>query len=272
MTGFLGAALANRIGWESAPALPAGADRDRLAELFTPGMRADWYASTTAFTNNGGETDAASIEYGTGRTAETEDVADYMAGLTQRLTAAGWTVIDTWSTSPTDIDTGVPQNNSQALTATNGTLMLSFEDYFDAGYDEGGLTVMVYRAEPGWLSATTIAAGLLAAAAGWLITSWARRRLRGRPTRTLVAGAAAGAAVILLTPAWAMGSLSFIGTLTGDALQDAPFWRGLSPADEFGGLAVPAAIALIVALTAALLPGPRGARLPVAGDAASRLK
>lgn len=191
-------------------------------------------------------------EYSTGRTAETEDVTGYLAGLTRRLTAAGWTVTGTWSTSPTSIDTGVPQNNSQALTATNGTLTLSFENYFDAGYDEGGLTVMVYRAEPGWLSAITITAGLLAAAAGWLITGWARRRLAGRPTRTRVTGIAAAAAVLLLTPAWALGSIAFLSTLTGDSLQDAPFWRGLSPADEFGALAVPAAVALFVALTAAL--------------------
>ncbi|WP_328475852.1 hypothetical protein OHA21_20410 [Actinoplanes sp. NBC_00393] len=252
MTGFLGAALGNRIGWEAVPAFPAGAERDQLAELFTPGMAADWYESTSTFENNGGETDAASLQYDTGRTPATEDVDGYLAGLEQRLDAAGWRVLDSWPTSPTDIATGVPQNNSQALIARNDTLVLSFEDYFDAAYDEGGLSVVLHRAEPRWLTVTTLLAGLLGALAGWVLTGWASRGLRGRAGMSYAAGVAAVIGILTLAPAWLFSSLSFLSTLTGRGAQDMPFWRALVPTDEFGGLAVPALTVLVVALLIAV--------------------
>jgi hypothetical protein len=252
MTGFLAAALANRIGWEAVPAFPAGAERDRLADLFTPGMPADWHESTATFENNGGETDAASLQYSTGRTPATEDVDGYLAGLKQRLEAAGWQVIDTWSTSPTDIATGAPQNNSQALTARNDTLVLSFEDYFDPAFDEGGLSVVLHRAEPRWLTAVTLLAGVLGSIAGWLLSGWARRGLHGRAGLSSAARVAAILGVVALTPIWLFSTLNFLGTLSGRTAQDMPFWRALVPTDEFGGLAVPALTILVVALLIAV--------------------
>ncbi|MGX6605260.1 hypothetical protein ACWKSP_24455 [Micromonosporaceae bacterium Da 78-11] len=146
LTGFVTASLANRVAWEAAPALPAGAQRGALNDLITPGLAADWYETGT-FRNNGGETDAASIGYDTGRTPATEDVDTYLAGLRERLTAAGWDVADSHSTAPTAAD-GTRQNDSQALTARTDDLVLSFEDYFDPTYAEGWLTVAVYRVEP----------------------------------------------------------------------------------------------------------------------------
>jgi hypothetical protein len=269
-SGFLSASLANRIGWEAAPALPSGAAWTQLAEMLTPGLSARWYErSDGPFRNNGGETDAASVSYSTDRTPATEDVDAYLAGLQQRLEAAGWTVTDTYSTSPTDIETGARQNNSQALTARNDALVLSFEDYFDATYAEGGLRVSIYRAEPRWLTGSTLAVGLLGMLAGWLLAGWASRRLEHRPWAAPLAATTAIGGLVLLIPAWLLGSLQYLGTLSGTAGPDSPFWRGLVPTDEFGGMAYPAGAAITAAIAVAALCPPAPARPALATDPGS---
>lgn len=256
--GFLSASLANRAGWQAAPALPSGAARTQLAEMITPGLPAPWSESAEGlFHDYGGETDAASVSYSTGRTQATEDVDAYLAGLQQRLEAAGWRVTDTYSTSPTDIETGAPHNNSQALIARNDALVLSFEDYVDARYAEGWVAVSIYRAEPRWLTGATLAVGLLGMLAGWLLAGWVSRRLEHRPWATALAATAAISGFVLLIPAWLLGSLRFLGTLSGTTVPDSPFWRGLVPTDEFGGLAYPAGAAITAAVAVAMLCEPR---------------
>ncbi|MGX6605259.1 hypothetical protein ACWKSP_24450 [Micromonosporaceae bacterium Da 78-11] len=91
---------------------------------------------------------------------------------------------------------------------------------------------------------------------GWLLTGWAARRLEHHPIPTALAAAAAALGVVLLTPGWLLGVLMFVDTLTGDSLPDSPFWRGLTPTDEFGGLSVPAAAMAAVALSIAALTRP----------------
>ncbi|MFC6019857.1 hypothetical protein ACFP2T_27095 [Plantactinospora solaniradicis] len=267
-SGFLSASLANRIGWEAAPALPTGAAWTQLAEMLTPGLSAQWYErSDDPFRNNGGETDAASVSYSTDRTPATEDVDAYLAGLQQRLEAAGWTVTDTYSTSPTDIETGARQNNSQALIARNDALVLRFEDYFDAAYAEGGLRVSIYRAEPRWLTGSTLAVGLLGMLAGWLLAGWASRRLEHRPLAAFLAATTAIGGLVLLIPAWLLGSLQYLGTLSDTAVPDSPFWHGLVPTDDFGGMAYPAGAAITAAIAVAVLCPPRPAPATDPGSA-----
>jgi hypothetical protein len=255
LSGFLSASLANRIGWQAAPALPSGAERARLAEMLTPGLPAQWHELTDGpFRDVGGETDAASIGYYTDRTPATENVDAFLAGLRQRLDAAGWRVIDTSPIGSTDIGTGARTNNSQALIARNDELVLQFE-----GHTEGLLTVSIYRAEPRWLTGSTLTVGLFGMLGGWLLTGWASRRLERRRWATLLAATAAVGGLILLIPAWLLGSLVFLGTLSDTTVPDGPFWRGLVPTDEFGGMTYPAGAAIAAALAISVLCPPRPA-------------
>ena len=73
----------------------------------------------------------------------------------------------------------------------------------------------------------------------------------------------------MLIPAWLLGSLQFLGTLSDTAVPDSPFWRGLVPTDEFGGMAYPAGAAITAAIAVAVLCPPRPAPATDPGSASN---
>jgi hypothetical protein len=257
IAGFCGAALANRLAWAGVPDLPAAPERAALAELITPGRPVAWQETPggAPFTVVGDELTSRRIEGSLTGTPETERVAAYVAGLRARLSRAGWQVIEEYPTSPRNIETGAFQNESTALTARNDRLVLEFEDYYDATYRESSLSLIVYRAEPTWATALTFAAGLSAALAGWLLLGWASRRTEGRSAASLLATCATVLGLLLMTPALFLGA-SYLRVLSGDYLPDLPFWLGLEPTNEFGGLAVPAGVVFAAGLLIAALCRP----------------
>ncbi|MEW2144077.1 hypothetical protein AB0869_14820 [Micromonospora vinacea] len=123
------------------------------------------------------------------------------------------------------------------------------------------------RAEPRWLTGSTLTVGLLGMLAGWLLAGWASRRLEHRPLAAPLAATTAIGGLVLLTPAWLLGSLQYLGTLSGTAVPDSPFWRGLVPTDEFGGMAYPAGAAITATTAVAVLCPPRTAPATDPGSA-----
>lgn len=237
VAGFLVASAANRLAWEGATDLPGGAARSALGELAAPGRPVQWSedVSNAPFTVVGGQVRARRIS-GTAGTAEAGDVDGYLAGLAPRLQAQGWHIEDISPTGPADDKTG-------ALFARDAHLVLRIEDVPDPSGKQGRLSIQVYRTEPPWISVSTFAAGLLGALLGWLLFGWASRRTEHRRAATTAAGLTAVLGLALLAPALSLG-LIFLNVLTGDYLPEVPFWGGLVPAGEFGGLVILSGVAL----------------------------
>jgi hypothetical protein len=255
-TGFAAASLANRLTWTAAPPLPDSAELAQIRELVTPGIPStDDELTQAVFTNDAGETSWGAVNYYAEHTADTRDVNAYLAGAERRLEAAGWRVVDSWSISPYDNETGIPSNDSREIVAVNDNgLVLGFSDSFDPESADlpGGLTVDIRRTAPWWVTGGTVAGGLLGIAIGWLLTGWASRRTEGNPAATSGAGIAAVVAMVLLLPAVVLGAASFVGDIVnGYTSESGPFWRLLNPADELGLLSIPAAVTVLIALTIA---------------------
>jgi hypothetical protein len=249
IAGFLLASAANRLAWETAPNLPDGAARAALGELFAPGLPVQWSedASSGPFPVVGGQVHARRISGTVAGNAETADVDGYLTGLAQRLQARAWRIVDISSTGPTDDKTGARLNDSQALFARDADLVLWIEDVHDLSNPQGRLDIQVHRTEAPWISVLTFTAGLLGALLGWLLFGWASRRTEHRPAATTAAGLAIVLGLVLLAPALSLG-LIFLNVFTGDYLSRVPFWAGLAPASEFGGLAVASGVAIGTAL------------------------
>jgi hypothetical protein len=247
----------NRLAWEAVPDLPSGADRAALGELFTPGLPVHWSEdpSDDPFPAADGVNHARKISGSVAGTAQTADVDRYMADLGQRLQAADWRIRDTYSTSPTDDKTGALLNDSRALLARDAHLMVTIENVHDAAARQSRLDIEVHRTEPPWVSALTIAAALLGALLGWLIFGWASRRTEHRRAATIAALIPAILGLILLVPAMCLG-LIFLNVLIGRYSASVPFWAGLSPANEYGFLAISAGVALGTALVIAVYRRP----------------
>ncbi|MFI7602216.1 hypothetical protein [Actinoplanes sp. NPDC049681] len=233
VAGFLLASAANRLAWEAATDLPDGAARSALSELVAAGRPVQWApdAEGAPFHVVDGAVRARHLT-GVARTTEAGDAGSYLAGLTPRLQAHGWHVLDI---SPT------------GLLARDGHLLLRIEDGHDATGREGRLEIRVSRTEPPWITVLTFAAGLLGALLGWLTFGWASRRTEHRTRATTAAGLTAVLGLTLLAPALSLG-LIFLNVLTGDYSPDVPFWGGLVPAGTYGGLAVLAGVALGIAV------------------------
>jgi hypothetical protein len=254
--GFAAASLANRLTWAAAPPLPDRAGLAQIRELVTPGIPAtDEELTQAVFTNDGGETSWGAISYYTDHAADTRDVNAYLAGAQRRLEAGGWRVVDSWSTSPYDTATGIASNDSREIVAVNDNgLVLDLTDTFDPESADlpGGLAVDIRRTAPWWVTAATVAGGLLGIAIGWLLAGWASRRTEGNPAATSGAGIAAVVAMALLLPAIVLGTAGFVSDIVNGYTSDAgPFWRLLNPADELGPLSIPAAVTVLIAVTIA---------------------
>jgi hypothetical protein len=259
--GILGAAAANRLGWEAAPPLP---DSTEISKTVFPGLTV--WGGGPAPAGIVDQSDGEGIEYGYAvtwvkHTAATRDVATYTAGVRSRLEAAGWTV--TGVDPPLDLTDVVGANaadRSESFTATRGTLGIRFNDYYWAGlpaYDgDGNATFYLWQGPPSWLATVTWLGFLPGAFLAWLLTGWVSRRLE--PNRAMTGPAATGAvlAVLCVVPASLLA-------VTGDGQADetaGPTWQGLGFA-----MTVPAVLTGVLAsllLTIAVAQRPPQWRLP----------
>jgi hypothetical protein len=226
--GILGAAAANRLGWEAAPPLP---DSAGIAGTVFPGLTT--WGGGPAPAGIVSQSDGEGLEYGYAvtwvrHTAATRDVAAYTAGVRSRLEAAGWRVT---SVDPpldeTDVVGANAADRSESFTATRGPLGLRFNDYYWAGrpaYDgDGNATFYLWQGPPTWLAAVTWLGFLPGALLAWLLTGWASRRLEPNPGMTGPAATGAVLAVLCVVPAALLA-------VSGDGRADetaGPTWQGL---------------------------------------------
>jgi hypothetical protein len=246
--GFLGAAGANRLGWEAAGPQAVGAEAPEINRTVFPGLTV-WGGGDAARIVP--QSDGEGIQYGYAlswveHTAATRDVATYTAGVRARLEAAGWTVtaVDP-PLDQTDMVGADPAHRSEGFAAARGPLRLHFADTYWAGrpaYDRDGMANYLLWQEqpPSWLALVTCLGFLAGAVLAWLLTGWASRRLEPNPATTGPAAAGAVIAVLCVVP-WALLAL-----LPGGPADDTavPSWDGLgfalgTPAVLFGLLTSP---------------------------------
>jgi hypothetical protein len=257
VAGFFAASLAHRLAWQAVPDLPDAAHRARLARLIAPDLPVSWEYWTpddpsqagAPFATVAGELTSRRFGGTVPNTPQTRDVVTLAAGLRERLSAAGWRVVD---------DHPGEAQDDWTLRAHDDHLVLEFEAYRAEKDADSWVWFSVYRTEPPWVAAATIATGLAGTAVGWLLFGWASRRLERRPVVGAAAGLAAVVGLLLVTPAFLLGAGYPYEAATG-YLPDSAFWVGLVPSDEFGGLAIPAEVMFAAALLIAAAfrpPGP----------------
>ncbi|BEL02691.1 hypothetical protein Q0Z83_008820 [Actinoplanes sichuanensis] len=242
-SGLLGAAVAARIGWANAPALPSGAESQALGEAVFPGQKV-WGggdAETFVASGDGEQTVYGYADYWIKHDDTTRDVLTYARGARERLAAAGWDVhgdvtFEHEVASETPIDTAT-------FWASRDDLVLSYTGVLwgnRAPWDsDGAASFELTRSAPAWLDTVAVTGGVLGAMAGWLLFGWAGRRSEGHPLRTTVAGALGWTAVV-----WTLGSalLGGLWNLQPDRPADEFVWLSLRTLTGGAG-------ALILAMT-----------------------
>jgi hypothetical protein len=243
--GFLGAAIVNWAGWMTAPPLPSNTKLAELQQQLAPGQPATWYSlsGSGSFRKNVAGIDEISLRTSS-ETKVLQDPDDVVAGMVERLTAAGWRITD----APGPDVPGV-------FGADHGELSLDVLIQNAAG-PTGEATAMdawLYRAEPRWVTAATAAGGLLGILLGWLLTGWASRRLEDRPGNDRLAGVACGVAIASLAPSLLFGVYAYLPVALGSATADITFWRLLDPTNVGNiPLLLPAALAIMGTLIVVL--------------------
>lgn len=194
LAGLLGAALTNRVAWESAGPLPSNHAALRVFALVAPGShpgvpkRADQtfgyatygslrsvpWADTVSRMLSGdnweeygpGEVQVADAVRGTG------SIRPYLERAAARLRADGWQVTANW--------------HDPCLTARKpGTVLHVFAQpgvpggrgsADDPATGSAGITMDIYRARPALVVPAEIVGGLLAGLVAWLLFGWTSRR------------------------------------------------------------------------------------------------
>ncbi|GAB7039598.1 MULTISPECIES: hypothetical protein [Catenuloplanes] len=250
--GFLTASATHRLAWEAGPALPGAAEAAAISALVDPGLRLAAHGDGPFHYPPGEEISARELSAQMPGTPATRDVATYMSGLRQRLGAAGWEITGE----------GGLGGDSQYLVARHDGLVLHVGDNHRADADL--LIAFVRPVEPAWISAVTVAGGLLGAALTWLLAGWASRRTDGRPGAAVPAGIAAWAGLLAFWPV-VHGARDYLPEVFAGGYDPGyPFWAGLTQAGEYGIFAVLAGLLLGAAFAITLPPGRRAAPDPTA--------
>ncbi len=233
---FLGAAGAARLSWETAPALPSGAEATELTSTVFPGMTVWGGGDAALFVD---QPDGDGIEYGHAdywvkHTAATRDVPGFAEAVRQRLDAAGWRIR---SDVRPDVDPGSePTSEDEQYTrsfwATRDGLVLDFSIFYWPGrpwYDSDGAAMFeLSRAEPPHVLLATALGGLLGAMAGWLLTGWVSRRTEPSRVSTAVVSLTTGFALVLMLPAMLLALGPIVQRIGApDERVSEPFWMGL---------------------------------------------
>ena len=233
---FLGAAGAARLSWETAPALPSGAEAAELTSTVFPGMTVWGGGDAGLFVDR---PDGEGIEYGYAdywvkHTPATRDVAGFAEATRQRLEAAGWQIRSAVlpSVYPGMEPTPEEQRYTRSFWATRDGLVLDFSiDYRPdvPWYDsDGSARFQLSRAAPAQVLGATVLGALLGAMAGWLLTGWVSRRTEPSRVLTAVVTLTTSFALFLMLPALLLSLpaiLQWIGP--PDERVTEPFWAGL---------------------------------------------
>ncbi|MEU4690663.1 hypothetical protein [Actinoplanes sp. NPDC023714] len=258
--GLLGAAVAARVGWHYAPALPSGAASQELGATVFPGKRV-WGggdAETFVESGDGEQTIYGFADYWVKHDDTTRDVLAYAEGARDRLAAAGWDVHgdvthESEAGSESSIDTA-------GFWATRDGLVLTYTGVLwgeRAPWDsDGAASFQLTRSAPPWLATVAVAGGLLTAAFGWLLVGWASRRTEDDPARAGVAATAGWTAVLLTLLSALLGGL---WNIQADRPGDEVLWLGLRALTGVPGAMILGLI--VVALAAVRL---RAALPPIA--------
>lgn len=245
--GFVAASATNRLAWQAGPGLPDEAAAGRIAELIAPGVELEAQGDQPFGYPPGEQLTARRLYDRMPGTPETRQVTAYMAGLRARLAAAGWEIVDQGTMNAHDATLGREVGDRQFLSARRDGLILSVGDNYHPEQGDDFLIVSVNAAEPAWISAVTLAAGLLGAAVTWLVVGWASRRSDGRASASVLAGAAAWIGLPLLWPP-VHGARGYLPELARGGYDPAyPFWTDLTMAN-YGPFAVLAGLLFATAL------------------------
>ena len=233
---FLGAAGAARLSWETAPALPSGAEATELTSTVFPGMTVWGGGDAALFVD---QPDGEGVEYGYAdywveHTATTRDVAGFAEATRQRLEATGWHIRSAVlpPVYPGMELTPEEERYTRSFWATRDGLVLDFWISYQPDvpwYDsDGGAGFELSRAAPPQVLGATVLGAMLGAMAGWLLTGWVSRRTEESLVSTGVVTLTAGVALLLMLPAMLLSLHPVVQAMqTPDERVTEPFWMGL---------------------------------------------
>jgi hypothetical protein len=163
LAGLFGAAYATRVGWEYATPLPTGAQAEEVKRTVFPGLVVGGGGNASYWAQPGEHAEFGAARYVVDA-AETRPVTSTVAGIADRLAAAGWRPVE-------NPDAGTPgfelSEQAGVLRMARGGLVLTFD---------GGDDFTVARAVPSWMGWVAAVGALVGGLAGWALTGWAGRR------------------------------------------------------------------------------------------------
>ncbi|MEV4703754.1 hypothetical protein [Actinoplanes sp. NPDC049316] len=270
-TGLLGAAVASRLAWETAPDFPHGARLAAIQETVFPGMRhraeRDSDAlfldirepSVTEVLLHGHDEDVAfaTLAIGPEDRFVRGDYRAWTETTAARLAASGWDVGPTVPTGATEIATGRLMQDGTDLKATRGGITMTVEaltSVVDTPPGSFEATATLERRTPAHVSVLTWLGWLAGALVGWLLTGWVSRRTEhaSAGVRSLTREPAV-VALVLLTPLTLAGTLILLVQTAGGP-PGVPFWF-YSVTYGYGLTRIAALISLVPVVAAALCGG-----------------
>ncbi|WP_412543062.1 hypothetical protein R8Z50_11445 [Longispora sp. K20-0274] len=232
--GFLGAAGANRLSWETARPLPSGAEAERLEAAVFPGLAVRGGGDAPLFDAEIGEAmpKYGSVRYWVEPTDATRDFRAYGEAARDRLRAEGWEIhhAGTPFLYPR-ADSGSIERwqRTWEFWATRDGLTLSFtvshQSAADPQYPDEAQFV-VSRTAPAWTAPAGVLGALLGGLVGWFLAGWVSRRTEGRTLVSAVVSTATGLALLQLAAPW----LLLLSLLVRIEVPDQP---DLRPAEPF---------------------------------------
>jgi hypothetical protein len=238
-TGYLAAAVSDRLAWEAVPDYPAGAELAEITGTVFPGAALEGGRDEGRVFS-----DPAGGHHGIAPYNEDFGFAGYhfwpagtfvegrygvwTSAARQRLVDAGWTIRDDYPTGATDTATGELDPSGRDLVAERGGLSLHLQTSFNVVDTPAGgfwASAELNRWPPAWLIAVDLTCWLLGGLAGWLVFGWASRRVEPAEFGVrLLSVSVTTFALLFLTPLTVLGMIAFpVTALRGD-LPGAPFW------------------------------------------------
>ncbi|MEV6520718.1 hypothetical protein AB0M43_02090 [Longispora sp. NPDC051575] len=236
--GFLGAAGAHRLAWETARPLPTGAEAESLKAAAFPGLAVRGDDGAPLFETEIGE---SMPEYGSARyrvepTAATRDFRAYGEAARDRLRAAGWRIRA--EGTPFLYPRADPEAHERGqriweFWATRDGLALTFTVSHESEVDPrhaDRAELVVSRTAPAWTGPAGALGAILGALAGWFLTGWVSRRTEGRTVASVVVSTATALALLQLAVPWLLlaSLLLRLGAPDQPELRPTdPFWTAM---------------------------------------------
>ncbi len=269
VTGYLGAAVADRLAWEAVPDFPTGGELQGITQTVLPGPP-PWVErsspglfhdpmdrSTAEVVLRGHSEDFAytTLDLGPPDRFLAGDYRPWIDGARDRLAAAGWTVGAVEPIGATDLDTGKLVEDGRALSATRDGLTIAVQAGTSAVDTPAGgfeVSASLARSTPWYVTALGAVGWLLGALGGWLATGWVSRRTEraSGTVRSLTREPVVVALVLTVLPA-VLGTLGLVLEPFVDSAPVQPFWS-LSVTWFHGFTLVAAALGVLSVVVAAV--------------------